>query len=123
VLVDGCLSFLSADVCVRPNYGWGWRRDGVPLEPTDYSFIDATDFTVRVDRFFRFEGQLRGIVGVVTTRPHPFAGSCIVAAEMLVGEHDFVERLCQRYDLTLGARPPTVEEWPQFEGPGIVGFT
>lgn len=120
MLVESCLSFLGAEVCVRPNYGWGWRRDGVSLGPADYETIYDADFDVRIDRFFHFKGELRGIVGIVTTSTHAFSGLHVIAAEMLTGEHDFTDRLCRRYDLTLGPRTPTSEEWPHIEGPGIL---
>ena len=80
----------------------------------------ASFFSVRVDRFFHFKGDLRGIVGTVTSVDHIFSSLNVVAAEMLVGEHDFTERLCYRWDLWIGPGEPTREEWPRIEGVGVV---
>jgi hypothetical protein len=98
----------------------GWRRDGTPVGATEYAAIDGVYFTVRVDRFFRFRGELRGIVGFVTERAHAFSGLYVVGAEMLSGEHDFTARLCHRYDLVLGPRAPAEQEWPNILGSGVI---
>ena len=120
MLVEACLSFLGGDVCIWPTYGWGWRRDGAPLGRIEYAPIDGAHFMVRAERFFHFRGELRGLVGVVTESAHVFSGMHVVAAEMIANEHDFTERLCHRYDLTLGPAMATCDEWPCIEGERVI---
>lgn len=122
MLDESCLSFVGSDLWVHPNYGWGWNRDGSPLPPEDFERIEAAGcFKVRVDRLFRFAGELRGVVGRIVADGHPFGDLNVVAAEMLVGEHDFNERLCRRYDLWIGPGSITLDDWPSITGPGLIG--
>jgi hypothetical protein len=113
VLEASCASWVGRDLFVRPYYGWGWRRDGVPLSEEELERIDGAGcFAVRVERLFVFGGALRGVVGRIAIAEHPLGGLEVVAAEMLTGRHDFVERLCMRYDLQIGLGPATGEDWP-----------
>jgi hypothetical protein len=121
MLLDSCLAYVGREVCVLPTYGWGWHRDAECVGDDDYSRIEAASFfTVRVERLFRFRDVMRGVVGVVTSPRHMFSGLHIIAAEMHEGEHDFEDRICWRYDLWLGPRAPSTDEWPTIEGPNVL---
>src|SRR5438477_2238501 len=102
-------------LCCKPNHGWGWYRLGVRDDDRfiDYAEIDAAGaFHIRVNRFFTFEGELRGLVGRVEQAEHMFDGLWAATWTMLVGEFDFVERLCWRWDIELGPAEPRGDEWP-----------
>jgi hypothetical protein len=98
---------------LKPGYGWGWN--GVSDETSiDYAPIDAAGGChVRICRFFSWHNEVRGVVGKVEEAEHIFNGLWFVGATMLVGEWDFTDRLCWRYDLELGSMEPNEEEWPR----------
>ncbi len=102
-------------LCCEPNPGWGWRRLGVPddIRFIDYAEIDAAGaFQIRVHRFFDVEGKPRGLVGRVEQAGHLFDGLWAATWTMQVGDFDFVENLCPRWDIELGLAEPRVDEWP-----------
>ncbi|OWK40930.1 hypothetical protein FRUB_04822 [Fimbriiglobus ruber] len=79
----------------------------------DYAEIDAAGvFHIRVQRFFDFQGEPRGLVGRVEQAGHPFDGLWAATWTMIVGEFDFVEKLCPRWDIELGPTEPRVDDWP-----------
>jgi hypothetical protein len=102
-------------VCFRPFHGWGWWRleaDGVKA-PLDYTEVDrAGDFHLRVQRFFTFQGELRGIVGRVEQAGHLFDGLWATTWTMVVGDYDLTDNLCGRWDIELGASEPSGDDWP-----------
>lgn len=114
-LPESSLDHVGKLLCFKPMYGWGWFQLDSNREkaPTDYAPIDkAGDFPIRVQRFFSYQGELRGIVGRVEQTGHLFDGLWIVTWTMLVGEFDFTERLCWRWDSELSPHEPTIDEWP-----------
>ena len=129
-LASKCLSFQGELGCFKPGYGWGWSRLDKTDEyvPVDYPQIEQAGlFRIRVHRFFSFQGELRGIVGLVEQPRHLFDGFWIVAAQMHGGEFDLTDKLCLRWDIELGPGTPTQEEWqhirdvsPIYSGFGIL---
>lgn len=114
-------------LCFKPGYGWGWSR----LDKSgDEAFVDyaeverAGSFYIRIHRFFRFQGELRGAVGRVEQPGHMFHGMWAATWTMLVGEFDFVEKLCHRWDIELGPVEPSGDDWPQIDGvsPAYSGY-
>lgn len=100
-------------LCVRPTYGWGWHRVDDASIRVEYEPISrAGDFSVLVESFFSFRGELRGITGRVGDRGL-FAGRYVVAGTMHGGDHDLCNHLCLRWDLELGAGAPDSDEWPR----------
>lgn len=102
-------------LCFKPLHGWGWYRLGVSDDERfiNYAEIDAAgEFHIRVHRFFDFEGEPRGLVGRVEQPGHLFDGLWAATWTMVVGEFDFVERLCLRWDIELGPAEPQGDEWP-----------
>ena len=98
----------------KPGYGWGWHRTDGDAAPVlfDYEIVDrAGPFHIRVNRFFSFRSDLRGIVGRVEQGDHFLHGYWLSCADMLGGEHDFAERLSLRYDLSIGPIEPS-GDWP-----------
>jgi hypothetical protein len=118
MLTDACLRFVGRELYVRPFYGWGWHRGQASVDNDDFERIESAGvFRIRVERLFSFRGELRGLVGVVTSEVHLFSGAHIVAAEMREGVHDFESNLCHRYDLELGSAAPA---GPRIDGDGVV---
>jgi hypothetical protein len=80
----------------------------------DYAEVDAAGaFHIRVDRFFDFEGTPRGLIGRVEQPGHLFEGLWAATWTMCVGEFDFTERLCLRWDIELGpTQPRWADGWP-----------
>src|SRR6267378_1969216 len=114
-----CLSFEGQLLCFKPGYGWGWSR----LDKTDefvgvdYAQVEqAGPFHIRVHHFFSFQGELRGLVGRVEQAGHLFDGLWVAVAQMIVGEFDFRERLCHRWDIELGSAQPSGDDWPHIRG-------
>ncbi len=103
-------------LCFQPSYGWGWYRldtDGSKGPILDYTEIDqAGAFHIRVHRFFSFQGELRGIVGLVEQPGHFFDCLWATTWTMLVGDFDLTEKLCWRWDLELGPNEPSGDDWP-----------
>jgi len=115
-------SYVGSLLWLRPTYGWGWVRLDDPEQTIDYSAIYRGDFGVRVQSFFFFKGELRGLVGRVEQVGHQFNDQWIVCGEMHAGTHDFDNRLCLRWDLDIGIGVP-YGEWPEIApgGPIIHG--
>jgi hypothetical protein len=116
-------SYVGSLLWLRPTYGWGWVRLDDPEHAIDYSAINqGSDFGVRVQSFFSFKGELRGLVGRVEQVGHQFNDQWIVCGEMHSGTHDFDSRLCLRWDLDIGLSVRDAE-WPEIApgGPIIHG--
>lgn len=103
----------------KPGYGWGWSR----LDKSDDdAFVDfaevdrAGPFHIRVHRFFSFQAELRGIVGRVEQSGHMFDGMWAATWTMIVGEFDFVQKLCHRWDIELGPVEPSGDDRPEIRG-------
>jgi hypothetical protein len=102
-------------LCFRPFYGWGWWRlgDGGDKISLAYEEVDrAGDFHIRVQRFFSFQEELRGIVGRVEQPGHLFDGLWAATWTMNVGEYDLTDNLCGRWDIELGPTEPGGGDWP-----------
>ena len=121
MLIVNPQDYVEKWLCVRPIYGWGWNRlDDLSL-PVDYQHIQRVgDFSVFVESFFSFVGELRGITGRVREGDGIFAGYHVIAGTMQVGDYDLRRRLCLRWDLELGAVAPGTEEWPRLAHAGPV---
>jgi hypothetical protein len=107
---------------IRPYSGWGWAHyvEGNKV-PVDYSVIDAAGpFQIRIDQFFVSHRQVRGVLAQVAQPGHLFHGLYVVGATMVVGEWNFTDKLCWRYDMEIGSTPPQLGEWPRIvEGRSI----
>jgi hypothetical protein len=114
-LAPSSRSYEGQLLCYRPGYGWGWSRldKGGDDACVDYAEVDrAGTFKIRVHRFFTYQGELRGIVGRVEQPGHMFDDMWAATWTMIVGEFDFTERLCHRWDIELGPVEPSGEDWP-----------
>ena len=107
-------SYSGTLLYLKPGYGWGWHcaiGDGEPA-PLDHAVIGrAGPFHIRVNRFFAFRNDLRGVVGRIEQEGHFLHGCWLSCADVLGGKHDFTERLSMRYDLSIGPIEPS-GEWP-----------
>jgi hypothetical protein len=120
-------------LCYQPAYGWGWSR----LDKTgsdsclDYAVIDqAGIFHIKIHRFFSFRGELRGVIGRVEQPLHMFNQMWAVTYTMHVGEYDFAENLCHRWDIELSLATPSEDDWPKmhnaspiYSGYGILAIS
>jgi hypothetical protein len=114
-LPESIRSYKGELLCFGPCNGWGWFQLDASGEKAsiDYGEIDkAGDFHIRVHRFFSFQGELRGIVGRVEQAGHLFDGLWATTWTMLVGEFNLTDKLCWRWDIELGPREPTGDDWP-----------
>lgn len=114
-----CLDFKGKALCCKPYYGWGWSRLDKTDEfvAVDYSQVDrAGTFYIHIHRFFSLQGELRGVVGRVEQTGHLFDGLWAVTWTMIVGQFDFTERLCHRWDIELGPAEPVGDDWPHIRG-------
>ena len=114
---------------LKPGYGWGWRcTDGdAPPAGLNYDIVDqAGPFRIRVNRFFVFRDEVRGIVGTVEQEGHFLNGYWAACGEMSAGVHNFTDQLSIRCDLSIGPAEPS-GEWPMvrscspiYDGYGIL---
>jgi len=117
-----CLEYVGKEVWAVPRYGWGWTlgsRGSMPFG--DYGTIEAAGpFAIRVASFFDFQNELRGILGVVTSRQHPFHALHVVSAQMLGPEMtDLTGRICSRWDIALGTHGPVGSGWATFDAASL----
>ena len=80
---------------VKAIYGWGWYRlDGEPDSPS--TPVKVPDpFRCRIQRFFTWQGELRGFLGTVEERDRLWA----ILWTRTAGVFDFLENLLlQRRD-------------------------
>ena len=107
-------SYLGALLYLRPGYGWGWHRtdgDAVPVG-LNYDIVEqAGPFHIRVNRFFVFRDEPRGVVGTVEQEGHFLHGYWVACGEMSAGIHNFTDELSLRCDLSIGPAEPS-GEWP-----------
>ena len=112
-LASSCLESIGSPIYVRPYHGWGWRRDDDPSVVLNYAVIDeAGGFSFTVADIGSWGGELRHVIGRVSSAHSLFAGCWIACAVMHVGTFDFRKALCLRYDLSIGLSAP-VGEWPK----------
>lgn len=115
MLVVAQAAYIGKLVLLTPGYGWGWRRADDEQATLDFEpILQAGSCHMRVQRFFSWRGEVRGLVCRVEQSGHIFDDLYVVCGEMLAGEHDFVYNLCHRYDLEIGPNDPgSTDDWPR----------
>jgi hypothetical protein len=102
LIVPATDAFLGRHVLCEPYYGWGWiRGDDRSVNAYDVAMAGGV-FRSRVVTFFDLHGERRGFVGRVEEPGHPFDGLQVVVTAMAVGDYDFEDHPCPRYDVELG---------------------
>lgn len=107
-------SYVGGLLYLKPGYGWGWHRADGSAAPVlfDYEIVDwAGPFHIRVNRFFVFRDELRGVIGMIEQEQHFLHGYWTACGEMSAGVHNFTEDLSIRCDLSIGSAEPS-GEWP-----------
>ena len=100
-------------LCFKPRYGWGWCYGWNDHTHFDYARVDeAGAFHIRVHHFFSSRGELRGFIGRVEQLGHLFDGLWAVTWTLNVGEYNFTDKLCHRWDIELGTVEPNGDDWP-----------
>jgi hypothetical protein len=120
-LSDSCKEFRGRLLKVKLSSGWGWhqveRGAHKPVRLRDVA--TQNDLIISVDRFFRERKRLRGFVGTVYTKGHPFDGLRAVLFTMSDGlDFDFRENICMVWGARFGQREPssTRSTIPAFTG-------
>jgi hypothetical protein len=114
-------------VAVKPVYGWGWSRLDAPEIPVPAEVNGVPHlFHCRIQRFFYFQNELRGVLAVIEEFSHIYDELWIVFYTCVMGTHDFVYNL-PYCNIQIGTDAP-VGEWPEFlsgsfivNGYGFVG--
>lgn len=101
-LMAECLDYTGKLVTVKPVYGWGWAYGpGSPF--CDYDQVEALGaFRVRVHDFYRINGELRGVTGVVEEPGCPIHGALIEFSTRHVGEWNFTSTP-GHYNVSIGS--------------------
>jgi len=107
-------NYIGTLLYLKPGYFWGWRcaEGGGAPAGLNYDIVDqAGPFHIRVNRFFVFRDELRGIIGTVEQENHFLHGYWVACGEMSAGIHNFTDELSIRCDLSIGPAEPS-GEWP-----------
>jgi toxin ParE1/3/4 len=126
-LDPSCFRYLDKLLAVRPIYGWGWSRIDAPDIPVPAEVNGVPfPFSVRVQRFFHYEQELRGAVGRIEEPGHLYDAMHLVFFTRLLGTFDLFEHAAH-CDIEIGSDEPT-GDWPEIltgapivRGYGIVG--
>lgn len=127
------LQHIGSKLFVKVHYGWGWQNTGSD-ETVSQIAVAPADFSLRVLRFFKWQGVWRGGVAKIEEAGHIYDGFWIVFYSRPLGSFNFTNKLTA-HSLQIGLNEPWMldpsedpelaEYWPlwEFTGePQMLGF-
>jgi len=115
-LHHSCEEYRNRSVIVKPIYGWGWSSTGDPPMPVPAEINGVPrPFSLIIRDFYRFEGELRGVIGIIKEPGHVY-DRCWANLSLRVGwECNFTDEMGY-YDLEIAQPEPIRGQkgWPEF---------
>jgi hypothetical protein len=114
--------YLGRQLLVEPEYGHGWNAQ-IPTSGWYPEVEVPPTFHFVIERFFRFEGSLRGGIGTIHESGHALDGLLLGFSARYTGEHHFAGEGV-RCNLTVGTQTRVAENGWLFAvgAPALVGF-